>query len=193
MKRMETSSVGLRRIATSVIGIAMAVAVSGAIAIANQPSAAANGAELVTIRHKGMTRYVVSFYSIGEGIDGKVKDEFVKFLESYPKKIAYTLAHWGREGEIDYCLGLNELSTTEQTEFIRKAAAILSKSKLVHTQENAKCNHTHSPTSSLTPTIEGSYRLVVECYGIGEGLDGEANDECVKRPKSSATRLSHAL
>lgn len=148
MKRMDASSVGLRRVATSVIGIAMGVAVSGAIAVANQPSAAANGAELVTIRHKGMTRYVVSFYSIGEGIDGKVKDAFVKFLESYPKKIAYTPAHWGREGEIDYCLALNELSGAEQTEFIKKANEILSKSRLVHTQENAKCNHTSSPISS---------------------------------------------
>src|SRR3974377_15253 len=35
-------------------------------------------------------RLVVSFFSIGQGIDLKTHDEFLKFLDSYPKKIAYS-------------------------------------------------------------------------------------------------------
>lgn len=88
-------------------------------------------------------RLVVEFFSIGQGIDGKSNDEFVKFLDSYPKKIAYTPTHWGREGEIDYCLKLSELSTSEQSDFVKKAQEILSSSKLVHINENAKCVHKH--------------------------------------------------
>lgn len=88
-------------------------------------------------------RFVVSFYSKGEGIDYKSKDEFEKFLNSYPKKITFEPTAWGREGEVDYCLKLNELSAIEQTDFVRKAKELLSKSALVHVDENAKCVHKH--------------------------------------------------
>ncbi len=86
---------------------------------------------------------VVEFYSEASGIDGKSQDEFLKFLESYPKKIAYSPTHWGREGEVDYCLKLSELSTSEQADFVKKAKETLINSKLVHINENAKCVHKH--------------------------------------------------
>ncbi len=88
-------------------------------------------------------RFVVSFYSKGEGIDNKVNEAFVKFLASYTKKIVYEPTHWGREGEIDYCLKLSELPHAEQVDFIKKAKDLLSKSALVHVNENAKCVHKH--------------------------------------------------
>ena len=88
-------------------------------------------------------RIAVSFYSIGEGIDNKTKAEFENFLNTYPKKIAFEPTHWGREGEIDYCLKLSELSASEQADFVKKAKELLSKSKLVHVDENAKCVHKH--------------------------------------------------
>ncbi|HEY4800209.1 MAG TPA: hypothetical protein VII99_14105, partial [Bacteroidia bacterium] len=83
-------------------------------------------------------RLVVSFFSIGQGIDLKTHDEFLKFLDSYPKKIAYSPKHWGREGEVDYCLSLNELSPVEQNYFVKKANDILLKSSFVHMKENGK-------------------------------------------------------
>ncbi len=88
-------------------------------------------------------RLTASFYSIGSGIDWKVNDEFVKFLDSYPQKIAYEPIHWGREGEIDYCLKLTGLSTSEQNDFVKKAKEILSNSSFVHVNENAQCVHKH--------------------------------------------------
>src|SRR2546430_1712134 len=88
-------------------------------------------------------RLVVSFYSEGGGVDMKTKDEFEKFLNSNAKKIAFEPTRWGREGETDYCLKLSELSSSEQADFVKKAKELLSKTKLVHFDENAKCVHKH--------------------------------------------------
>ena len=140
------------------------------------------------------TRFVVSFYSIGQGIDGTVHGEFLKFLDSYPKKIAYEPTHWGREGEIDYCLSLTELSATEQTEFIKKANNILSKSKLVHIKENSVCEHANEPAPPIIPA-DDTYRLVVSFYSKGEGIDNKVNDVFVKfldaYPKKIAYEPTH--
>ncbi len=124
-------------------------------------------------------RFVVSFYSKGEGIDNKVNEAFVKFLDSYPKKIAYEPKHWGSEGEIDYCLALSELSVAEQTEFVKKANELLVKSKLVHQKENGKCEHANWPPLP-TITEEETYPLVVSFYSKGEGIDNKVNEAFVK-------------
>lgn len=125
-------------------------------------------------------RFVVSFHSIGEGIDGKTNDEFLSFLNSYPKNLVYTRTYWGREGERDYCLALNELSSSEQTDFIKKANAILGKSKLINVKENAKYNRAggHAPTDTIT--TENTYRLVISFYSIGEGSDYKTKEEFEK-------------
>src|ERR1051326_3272637 len=115
-------------------------------------------------------RYVVSFYSIGQGIDGTTHNEFVKFLNSYPKKISFEPKHWGREGETDYCLALSELNPRSETEFITKAKTILAKSKLVHEKENAQCDHVNWPPIPNAAT-DDTYPLVVSFYSKGEGID----------------------
>src|ERR1051326_2442260 len=66
-------------------------------------------------------RFIVSFYSIGEGVDEDLNKEFVKFLDSFPKKIEYEKKNWGRGGEFDYCLALKDFSDAEKDEFARKA------------------------------------------------------------------------
>lgn len=127
---------------------------------------------------QGTTRFIVSFFSIGEGIDVKTHNEFVDFLNTYSPKIEYSPARWGREGEKDYCLGLTELSATQQTEFIKKANAILAKSKLVNVNENTKCEHA---SASVTPApTEDTYRLVVSFYSNGEGIDVKTKEEYVR-------------
>jgi hypothetical protein len=123
------------------------------------------------------TRFVVGFYSIGAGIDNKTNDEFVNFLNSYPKKIAYTPTFRGREGEVNYCLELKELSLPEQVEFIKKANAILEKSKLVHVQENIKCEHSNLPTPPAPPAANDNYRLVVTFFSAGEGIDFKTKED----------------
>ncbi|MBI4931886.1 MAG: hypothetical protein HY841_14080 [Bacteroidetes bacterium] len=126
-------------------------------------------------------RFVVSFYSIGQGIDSKVNEEFVKFLDTYPnpKKINYSPSHWGREGEVDYCLTLKELTPAEQTEFVKKATELLAKSKLVHTKENAKCDHSNWPPLPNTAQEE-TYPLVISFYSKGGGIDSKVNGEFEK-------------
>ena len=128
-------------------------------------------------KEEATTRFVVSFFSIGQGIDGKVNEAFVKFLDTYTKKIAYEPKHWGREGETDYCLALSELTSAEQIEFVTKAKEILVKSKLVHQKENAKCDHINWPE---IPAADNTYRLVVQFYSKGEGIDSKVNDAFVK-------------
>lgn len=86
-----------------------------------------------------ISRLIASFYSIGEGTDRVTREEFEKFLESYSPKVAFDLKRWGREGETDYCLKLKELNASQKEDFVRKAKAILQKSKLVHIKENAPC------------------------------------------------------
>ncbi len=95
-------------------------------------------AAAVTAETYGM---VVSFYSPGNGIDHKTNEAFVEFVkEKYPQ-INLQGHRWGREGEVDYCINLNELSTDEQSTFIKEAKELLSASKKVHIYENSTCKH----------------------------------------------------
>ena len=88
-------------------------------------------------------RLVVSFYSICCGIDHKAQENLDKFINRYEKargkQLTKAAVRWGREGEIDYCLKLSELSRREQKRFIAKVRLLLKRSKLVHINENVAC------------------------------------------------------
>lgn len=88
-------------------------------------------------------RLYVSFFSRGPGIDRKAKIAFDNFIIKYESdnnlKIEYEAIKWGREGEIDYCFQLNNLSKKQQGKFITETRKILETSKLVHIRENAEC------------------------------------------------------
>ena len=127
-----------------------------------------------TSEKSNLVRYSVAFTSIGAGIDGKINDEFVKFINTYSTKIDYTSFSNGREGEITYCIPLSEMSSTEQKEFIKKANIILSKSILVFQNENVKCS---DPSQENSPKNFERYRLVVSFFSIGEGIDGKTKAE----------------
>lgn len=85
-------------------------------------------------------RFVVSFISIGAGIDNKAREEFDKFVLEYSAKnkvhIVYVPERWGREGEIDYCFKLKELDSSKQQAFIREAKGLFKESSLVRYKEN---------------------------------------------------------
>jgi hypothetical protein len=89
------------------------------------------------------SRLVVSFYSICCGIDNKAQDKFDRFVSNYErahrKQLREGKVHWGREGEIDYCLPLSELSRREQQRFIANVRSLLRRSRLVHISENEVC------------------------------------------------------
>jgi hypothetical protein len=89
------------------------------------------------------SRLVVSFYSICCGIDRQAQEKLDKFINTYEKakgkQLTRSAVHWGREGEIDYCLKLSELSPRQQRKFISKVRSLLKSSKLVHINENTAC------------------------------------------------------
>jgi hypothetical protein len=89
------------------------------------------------------SRLVVSFYSICCGIDHQAQEKLDKFINNYEKakgkQLTRSAVRWGKEGEIDYCLKLSELSPREQKKFISKVRSLLKRSKLVHINENVAC------------------------------------------------------
>ena len=86
---------------------------------------------------------VVSFYSIGSGIDLPVAQEFdylVKdFQEQFGNDFSYEKVGWGREGEVDFCIQLDKLKSVSMETFKKRADEILKKSERVHSKENAPC------------------------------------------------------
>jgi hypothetical protein len=86
---------------------------------------------------------VVSFYSIGSGIDFNVAKEYNQMLNSYTTSegilLDFDKVSWGREGETDFCIRLNSFSKKEKENFLEKSQAILKKTERVHTKENASC------------------------------------------------------
>ena len=90
-------------------------------------------------------RLIVVFYSIGMGTDGPSLLKFEESIGDYSKEIGknfdYERANWGREGETDFCLRLNELSATQQTEFVSKTKELLKSAKWVNIYENKPCQH----------------------------------------------------
>jgi len=86
---------------------------------------------------------VVSFYSIGAGIDRSVAQEFdylIKdFQEQFGENFISERVSWGREGEVDYCIQLGKLKTASLDSFKSRADLILKKTDRVHTKENAPC------------------------------------------------------
>jgi hypothetical protein len=86
---------------------------------------------------------VVSFYSIGSGIDRPIALEFdylVKdFQEQFGDDFSSERVSWGREGEVDYCIQLYKLKSASRDSFKSRAESILKKTERVHSKENAPC------------------------------------------------------
>ena len=160
-------------------------------ASASNTSATTSVSTTEATQQSNSTRYVVSFYSSGQGIDASTRDEFEKLMNTYPKKISFEPKHWGREGETDYCLTLSELKPAEQIEFINKAKAILAKSKLVHQKENAQCDHVNWPPIPTGTTSEETFPLIVQFYSKGEGIDSKTNNAFVKFLDSYPKKISY--
>lgn len=90
-----------------------------------------------------LSRFIVSFISIGGGIDRNAKNQFFQFTDKYNAAnnvhLQVEVSGWGREGETDYCLKLNELNLQQQDRFISETKDVLKTSKLVRYYENEKC------------------------------------------------------
>lgn len=83
--------------------------------------------------------FTVSFISGGAGIDRNVQRNFESFLKSEYPNISYEKIIRGREGELDYCFKLSDLSATRRATFIEGSKQILTRSSLVEISENSNC------------------------------------------------------
>lgn len=83
-------------------------------------------------------RVVVSFISHASGIDGERYDKIENFIKNHPKKPAFEILPWGREGERDICLNLKELSSSEQKDFIAELKKMAQGSDRVFVNENTE-------------------------------------------------------
>lgn len=88
---------------------------------------------------------VLSFYSIGSGADWDVIAEYDKFLEldkaASTQQAKVDRVTWGREGEVDFCIDLSNLSENRKKTFIAQSIEIANKAKYVHIKENAPCRN----------------------------------------------------
>ena len=86
---------------------------------------------------------VITFFSIGTGVDYKTKKIFdewtINFEQKIGKKIKLESYPWGREGEVDVCISMENLSTEQKKEFTTEAKKIISASKLARLEENVIC------------------------------------------------------
>ena len=84
-------------------------------------------------------RLIVSFISIGTGVDGDAYSKLEKFVQEHPKKPAFEQKRWGREGEVDFMFSLKEFkSAADQAKFINDLKAAIGKSDRVQYKENEK-------------------------------------------------------
>jgi hypothetical protein len=86
----------------------------------------------------GTYRLIVSFISIGTGVDGDAYSRLEKFIQDHPKKLAYEKKRWGREGEEDFMFTLKEFKASEQAKFIADLKVAIGKSERVQYKENEK-------------------------------------------------------
>lgn len=85
-------------------------------------------------------RYIVSFYSIGTGVNGAAVQQlegFIKQFEATNKvSVPYVPVRWGREGEVDYCFKLNGMTAVQQVAFIKESLELLKGAEHIHFKEN---------------------------------------------------------
>lgn len=87
-------------------------------------------------------RLVVTFISIGAGTDPAAKEMLDRYIADYKirtgKLPVYVMIPWGREGEVDCCFNMNELTTSEQTDFINGLRNSMKSRELIQINENAR-------------------------------------------------------
>ncbi|MFL5754358.1 MAG: hypothetical protein ACJ76F_13185 [Bacteroidia bacterium] len=80
--------------------------------------------------------FIVSFISIGAGIDHKTREKLDNFLETNKKKPVLDKIQRGREGETEYCFRFPEFSTNERKTFIEEVKKVVGTTDLVKFSEN---------------------------------------------------------
>lgn len=119
---------------------ALSLSVAGAV----DPVIDADAAEVTKMTNENtLMPFIVSFYSIGEGIDRGFPEKLLAFVEAYgnklKSKIEFSEIHWGREGETDYCFLLTGMPDSGIQDFKAGAKDALKGAEHVHFLENQPC------------------------------------------------------
>ena len=73
---------------------------------------------------KSDTKLVISFISIGTGIDYKATEQLSSYVQDFQEKYQVqldpTIKNWGREGETDYTYDLKKLTKKQCKAFVEK-------------------------------------------------------------------------
>jgi hypothetical protein len=101
-----------------------------------QKSASQEPKKETTARKKTEYAIVISFISIGGGIDGVSLGRIDSLIKNNPKKLTVETMRTGREGENTMSLELKELSKTEKKEFIEKVEKLIVNKDLVKIQKD---------------------------------------------------------
>ena len=83
--------------------------------------------------------FIVSFFSPGNGIDVEMKNNYLELINTNYPDLSFSSIRWGREGEIDFCFSLDELTKKQKQKFIQESRNFLSKSKKVNVYESKAC------------------------------------------------------
>jgi hypothetical protein len=99
-----------------------------------------NSTTMTAPNQENKYRLIVSFISIGEGTDPdarKIMDGVIeKWNQKTGKSIEMVAMPWGREGEVDFCFRLNELSTDDQVTFVKDLKKSMEGRSLIQFAEN---------------------------------------------------------
>ncbi len=102
-----------------------------------------NSATTAVTNADGKMRFIVSFTSIGSGINREALKQFDAFIPQFESKNNVTLSpqktRWGKEGEIDYCFKLDGLKPKLQDAFMAETKELLKNSDRVVYKENTPC------------------------------------------------------
>lgn len=86
-------------------------------------------------------QFIVSFISIGAGIDKTAKKQFEQLMTEFENtnklKLNVVIKKWGREGELKYCFVLKDLDRELQEIFISKTKNTLNQSSLIRYYQNS--------------------------------------------------------
>ena len=96
--------------------------------------------EMSPAQNDKTVRLVVTFASIGAGIDPNGKIQLDGYINSIKEKtgklVTYGKLAWGREGEYDCEFTLNELNLNEQVDFVKGLIKRFEGNQLVQIEEN---------------------------------------------------------
>jgi len=88
-------------------------------------------------------RIVVRFGSVCCGIDHEVYDKVMQHIADREQQtgnpIAVKKVYWGKEGEFNLCMPLDELPEAGRTEFIHKLKSVTKNVPTVKVDENSRC------------------------------------------------------